>query len=90
MLNREVIVSESLYSLKNTLSACRGHLTKCYRELNELMSDPNKYKEIIARRAVLDDIFQSYKEASITYGGCVRREREKQSVKDQREIEMSR
>ena len=65
MLNRESVLIERLNKLKNMLSAYRGHLTRSYRELKELMSDPNKYKEAISRRDALGSIFESYKEAGV-------------------------
>ena len=80
LLNQEAVVNERLNSLKKTVSTYRGHLTRCYRELRELMSDPSKYTEINSKRRMLDGVFESYKEASD----------EKKFVQDQRASELSR
>mgnify|MGYP002803916245 CR=1 FL=1 len=88
LLNQEAVVNEILNSLKKTVSTYRGHLTRCYRELRELMSDPSKYTEINSKRKMLDGVFESYKDASLTYSQYLIREDEKKSVQDQRAIEL--
>ena len=88
--DQDGVLNEKLNQLKNTLSTYRGHLTRTYREIKELMSDGTRIDEANTKRDALDDIYASYNEASLKYYDLLTREEDKQFVQSLREEEKRR
>ena len=58
--DKEGVPLEEIKRLRGSVSAFKRHLTRAYKEIRLLCSNPGPLSDIVARKSALDDLFARY------------------------------
>ena len=86
----ETLSNPDVTFMNNSRSGCMSWLTRVYREIESLMSDPNSVDEVLVKRELIDAAFSRFEEVHTSLLACLEDGEDKKSLEESFAVQLER